>query len=173
VPIEGSEFTVDCDQVIAAIGQFPNLDGTSEEHGVKRTKWKTIAIDDFTFQTDDPRVFAGGDVVLGAQTVIQAVAQGKKAAWSMDAYLRGDDMQAVSKQLHDLRRTPFVEALGVQVRAKEGWTDVALFSQLSIPAVNFGPGDPNWAHHDQEHCPVGQLADSEAALLRWLDPASA
>ena len=111
VPIEGSEFTVDCDQVIAAIGQFPNLDGTSEEHGVKRTKWKTIAIDDFTFQTDDPRVFAGGDVVLGAQTVIQAVAQGKKAAWSIDAFLRGDDMQAISQSLAELKATPFFNAL--------------------------------------------------------------
>ena len=53
--------------------------------------------DDWTFQTDDPKVFAGGDAVLGAQTVIQAVAQGKKAAWSMDAFLRGDDMAAVSR----------------------------------------------------------------------------
>jgi succinyl-diaminopimelate desuccinylase len=62
----------------------------------------------------------------------------------------------------------FVEALGVPVRAKEGWTDVALFAQLSIPAVNFGPGDPNCAHQDQECCPVQQLVDAEAALLRWL-----
>ena len=98
VPIEGSEFVVDCDQVITAIGQFPDLDGTSEEQGVKRTKWKTIAVDDLTFQTEDPRVFAGGDVVLGAQTVIQAVAQGKKAAWSIDAFLRGEDMAAVSRR---------------------------------------------------------------------------
>jgi NADPH-dependent glutamate synthase beta subunit-like oxidoreductase/formate hydrogenlyase subunit 6/NADH:ubiquinone oxidoreductase subunit I/ferredoxin len=111
VPIEGSEFTVECDQVIAAIGQFPRLDGTSEEQGVKRTKWKTIAVDDFTFQTDDPRVFAGGDVVLGAQTVIQAVAQGKKAAWSMDAFLRGDDMQSISQSLAELKATPFYNAL--------------------------------------------------------------
>ena len=43
VPIEGSEFVVECDQVITAIGQFPKLDGTSEEQGVKRTKWRTIA----------------------------------------------------------------------------------------------------------------------------------
>ena len=92
VPVEGSEFVIECDQVIAAIGQFPKLDGTSEEQGVKRTKWRTIEVNDWTFQTEDPRVFAGGDVVLGAQTVIQAVAQGKKAAWSMDAYLRGEDM---------------------------------------------------------------------------------
>jgi succinyl-diaminopimelate desuccinylase len=62
----------------------------------------------------------------------------------------------------------FVEALNVPVHAKAGWTDVALFSRLSIPAVNFGPGDPNWAHQDQEHCPVEQLVGAEAALLRWL-----
>jgi succinyl-diaminopimelate desuccinylase len=66
----------------------------------------------------------------------------------------------------------FVDALAVPVHAKEGWTDVARFSQLSIPAVNYGPGDPNWAHHDQEHCPVNQLRGAEAALLRWLAPGS-
>ena len=70
--------------------------------------------------------------------------------------------------LHLPAAKAFVEALAVPVHAKEGWTDVARFSELSIPAVNFGPGDPNWAHHDQEHCPVQQLVDAEAALLRWL-----
>ena len=70
--------------------------------------------------------------------------------------------------LHLPAAKAFVEALAVPVHAKEGWTDVARFSQLSIPAVNFGPGDPNWAHHDHEHCPVQQLVDAEAALLRWL-----
>jgi succinyl-diaminopimelate desuccinylase len=75
--------------------------------------------------------------------------------------------------LHLPAAQDFVKALAVPVRAKEGWTDVALFSALSIPAVNFGPGDPNWAHHDQEHCPVQQLVDSELALLRWLAAPSA
>ncbi len=111
VPIEGSEFIVECDQIIAAIGQYPKLDGTSEEQGVKRTKWRTIAVDDWTFQTADPRVFAGGDAVLGAQTVIQAVAQGKKAAWSMDAYLRGADMAALGQSLAELKAQPFFNAL--------------------------------------------------------------
>jgi NADPH-dependent glutamate synthase beta subunit-like oxidoreductase/formate hydrogenlyase subunit 6/NADH:ubiquinone oxidoreductase subunit I/ferredoxin len=111
VPLEGSEFVVECDQVIAAIGQFPALDGTSEEQGVKRTRWKTVEVDEFTFQTDDPKVFAGGDVVLGAQTVIQAVAQGKKAAWSIDAFFRGLDMREVSRELTELRATPFFAAM--------------------------------------------------------------
>ena len=79
-----------------------------------------------------------------------------------------DSADGARPGLHLPAAKAFVEALAVPISAKEGWTDVALFSALSVPAVNFGPGDPNLAHHDQERVPVQQLVDAEAALLRWL-----
>ncbi len=130
VPLEGSEFVVECDQVISAIGQYPKLDGAGEEQGIAHTRWRTVEVDDWTLQTRDPKVFAGGDAVLGAQTVIQAVAQGKKAAWSMDAYLRGEDLRQVSQQLHDLRRTPYIEAL-----AAKGEMDPRVRRMAELPPV--------------------------------------
>jgi succinyl-diaminopimelate desuccinylase len=62
----------------------------------------------------------------------------------------------------------FLAAVGGQPRAKYGWTDVARFAALGIPAVNFGPGDPGKAHADDEHCRVDELFACRDALLRWL-----
>ena len=62
----------------------------------------------------------------------------------------------------------FMASLGSEVKPKYGWTDVARFSSLGIPAVNYGPGDPSLAHADNENVPVGHLFDCEAGLRRWL-----
>lgn len=62
----------------------------------------------------------------------------------------------------------FVAATGGEVAPKYGWTDVAKFTLLGIPAVNFGPGDPSFAHHADEHVPVAQLTHAHEALEGWL-----
>jgi succinyl-diaminopimelate desuccinylase len=62
----------------------------------------------------------------------------------------------------------FLSAVGGEPTAKFGWTDVARFAPLGVPAVNFGPGDPGKAHADDEFCPVADLFTCRDALLRWL-----
>lgn len=62
----------------------------------------------------------------------------------------------------------FVSSLGITPRPKYGWTDVARFSALGIPAVNYGAGDPAKAHADDESVPVGHIYDMEQGLTVWL-----
>jgi succinyl-diaminopimelate desuccinylase len=66
----------------------------------------------------------------------------------------------------------FVAAVGGEPRAKLGWTDVARFDALGIPAVNYGPGDPQLAHTRDEHVPVAQIEECEQRMLAWLTTGS-
>lgn len=86
VPIEGSEPKKEVDNVIAAIGQVPV--GT-RSLGVALTQGDFIQADDDTLATDKEGVFAGGDMVTGPASIIDAIAQGRKAAESIDTYLGG------------------------------------------------------------------------------------
>jgi glutamate synthase (NADPH/NADH) small chain len=89
IEIPGSEFVFPCDIVIPAIGTKANplLSATTPE--LKINKWGYIEIDD-NLETSMDGVFAGGDIVRGAATVILAMGDGKKAAQNIDLYLRGE-----------------------------------------------------------------------------------
>ncbi|PNT91316.1 NAD(P)-binding protein [Clostridium thermosuccinogenes] len=87
VPIEGSNFEIEADTIIGAIGQSTNTQFLYNDLPVKLNKWGDIEIDGKTSQTSEPNIFAGGDCVTGPATVIQAVAAGRRAAEAIDSFL--------------------------------------------------------------------------------------
>jgi glutamate synthase (NADPH/NADH) small chain len=86
VPVAGSEFAMECDVVIPAIGQSPLLDLLSQARGVAMEHGRVV-IDRATGQTTNPKYFAGGDCVNGGREVVDAVADGKRAAFGIAAAL--------------------------------------------------------------------------------------
>ncbi|MCL4476697.1 MAG: NADPH-dependent glutamate synthase [Nitrospirae bacterium] len=90
IPIEGSEFEMEVDTVIMALGTSPNPLVFVDAEGLERTKYGTAVADNETGRTKKPRVWAGGDVVTGAATVISAMGAGKRAATDISRFLKGE-----------------------------------------------------------------------------------
>lgn len=88
-PIKGSEFVLDVDMLIAAIGQVPDFSKFSD-HGLQVKRDGTLEVDPITLATCREGIFAGGDNVRGPATVIDALADGRRAALSIDRYLKGE-----------------------------------------------------------------------------------
>jgi len=110
VPIEGSEFTLEVDNVIIAIGQA--VDKATLPAELSYTNWGTLSVDSVTLETNIDGVFAGGDVVSGPAGVIEAITAGKEAAISIDHYLRGMDPKEGRPQ--PLKRVEGVSKEGVE-----------------------------------------------------------
>ena len=95
-PAPGTEFVIPCDRILLAIGQGPDLSwvGPGSE-GIEATKQRRIKADAVTFETGRAGVFATGDVRIGSATVVQAIAEGRRAAYAIDAYLKGLDLSEI------------------------------------------------------------------------------
>ena len=94
VVIEGSEFLMEVDAVIPAVGQESDWACLGPDCACTLSEWGTMKVDPLTLQTDDPDIFAGGDAVTGPRTVVEALAAGQRAAVSIDRYLRGLGLSA-------------------------------------------------------------------------------
>lgn len=86
---EGSEFIIDVDVVIIALGTTPNPLIAQTTQGLETTRRGTVVADEDNGKTVKPKVWAGGDIVTGAATVISAMGAGRRAVASIDEYLRG------------------------------------------------------------------------------------
>jgi NADH-quinone oxidoreductase subunit F len=100
MPINGSEFFAEADTVIAAVGQAPDLSFLPANSALERTRWETLAVNNNTLATNVNGIFAGGDFVTGPGMVINAIAAGRRAAISIDKYLKGDDSRV---EIYDLK----------------------------------------------------------------------
>ncbi|MGA1841036.1 MAG: FAD-dependent oxidoreductase [bacterium] len=93
IPVEGSEFTIEADTVIRSISQALSLNFLGKKHGFEVSSRGSFVVDEETMATNKPGIFAGGDAVTGPRTAIEAIAAGKKAAISIDRYIRGRDLK--------------------------------------------------------------------------------
>lgn len=103
VPKKGSEFKIQATAVISAIGQGVDSDCVdADATDIKLTKWYTLDVDPDTFLTSREGVFAGGDCATGADIAVTAIAAGRKAAVSIDQYLRGEKVTGEAKRYYHL-----------------------------------------------------------------------
>ncbi|MCK4495363.1 MAG: FAD-dependent oxidoreductase, partial [Candidatus Aminicenantes bacterium] len=114
IPIEGSEFTVELDTLIPAIGERPDTSYITEKDNLKISKWDTIVVNEESLSTNRKGVFAGGDVVTGPRTVVEAIAAGKTAAESIEKYLEG---KSLAKEYKICRPSLYIEP--VELTEKE------------------------------------------------------
>jgi len=100
VPVKGSEHQMEFETLIVAIGEDSGVDAIAPARmsQIETTKWNTIKVDEATFQTNRPGVFACGDVVRGPNTVIGAIADGKKVAVMIDRYVLGQNLKQREEQ---------------------------------------------------------------------------
>ena len=130
ISIKGSEFDMDVDMVIPAIGQSADLSFLTKDSGIETTEWGTLVIDPITLATTREGVFAGGDVRTGPATAIEAIADGKKAAVSIDRYLKGEELEEgriVEKEIPaEISKLPSPE----EKRAREKMPTLSLEQRL-------------------------------------------
>ncbi|MBW1678536.1 MAG: FAD-dependent oxidoreductase [Deltaproteobacteria bacterium] len=92
VPVEGSEFIIETDVLIPAIGQDVDLSLLPDGSGVEKTRWNTIVVDSDSFMSTQEGIFSGGDCVTGPDVLVGALAAGYDAAIAIDQYIRGEEM---------------------------------------------------------------------------------
>ena len=120
IPIPGSEYDIEIDQLIPAIGQYPDLSAIEDVTGLNFSRWGTVEVEDVTYATDREGVFAGGDLQTGPWVAIGAIAAGKEAAESVVRYLDGKEMaegrEPIKKEDPDY--CPIPEEMPEEARAK-------------------------------------------------------
>ena len=131
IPIPDSDFIIPADTMIAAVAQAPEISFLEETHGLEVTPKGTFAVDSLTLATNRPGVFAGGDVARGPWILIQAIADGRRGALSIDRYLRGIDLLTPREQIP----LPVVDLSKEEIDQMIERDEVDLTSRTPIPML--------------------------------------
>jgi NADPH-dependent glutamate synthase beta subunit-like oxidoreductase/formate hydrogenlyase subunit 6/NADH:ubiquinone oxidoreductase subunit I/ferredoxin len=157
-PSPGTEFTIECDRVLLAIGQGPDLSwiGPGSE-GPQATKQRRLKADAVTFETDRPGVFGTGDVRIGAATVVQAIAEGRRASYAADAFLRGLDLATIkTRQTLAEPQPEFLSIVPFTSEVKE--------PRYRMTAMDAEIRNKNYVEYEIPYSPAEAMAESTRCL---------
>ena len=163
IPIEGSEFDVEVDYILAAIGQKTDakfLDGINKHHDgaeLKLNRWGDIDADPLTLQTGIPSIFAAGDGVTGPATLIQAIGQAKIASRSCHLFLMGKPVESVKKEFlskkdHFKTQTPEDYTAHFAHQAREEMPTLDPADRMNFHEVELGYPSEKVALHETQRC---------------------
>ena len=157
LPVEGSEFLLEADMVISAVGEEPDL-AFLEGTGIALTPDSTVEVDPATLATSLEGVFAGGDAVTGAATVIEAIASGRKAAFFMHRYLQGE-APMILEGPPDVIRFESLDVSGVKKRARR-----------RVPCLSPGKRKRNFIEVDRGFDELNALSEADRCLQCGMFP---
>ncbi len=147
-PIDRSEFIMELDSVILAVGQAPDF---LLPQNVELTEKNTIKVDPITLETSLPGVFAGGEVESGPSTIIASIAAGKRAAISIDRYLRGEDLRTGREE--EIEETSWVKDWEKVTKKRERYT---------APHIDTGRQKVTFEEADELLAKIKEVATFEA-----------
>jgi heterodisulfide reductase subunit A len=156
VPVEGSEYTIDCDMIIPAIGQRVEADPVMKDTPFELTAWGTFTVDPDTMETSQPGVFAAGDAVTGPATGVEAIAGGHKVVKAIERYLtREMDLYEAERKEQDTPLSeddfvPLPEDAPIVARAASAFIDPSQ-RKFSFEEVDMGLSEVS-AQRDAEKC---------------------
>lgn len=156
VPIAGSEFVVDLDVVVLAIGQLPDLSFLGQDHDIAITRHERINVADISFMTSRPGLFAVGDAVTrDKMAVIEAIGMGKQAAAAIDDYLMG---RTPHETIVDAREVPIARR---EMTAEE----LAPRPPVPVPTIPLEQRTSTFAEVELAYSPEDAIAEAQRCLV--------
>jgi formate dehydrogenase major subunit len=173
VPVEGSEFIINCDHIISAIGQAVDPSFVQKDKNIGLEKWGTVSVNKDTLETSIAGVFAGGDDVTGPLTAISSIAQGKKAAYAIMNYLETGEAKksdfkfySLKHKLHKLNDREFEQYKKIP---REKIAEIPISERNNYCEVELGINEEQSLHETERCLECGCSEYADCSLRKYCD----